>query len=414
MKVMQINSVSYGSTGKIIFALSDMLHKNGDSAICATGFTWYKSGRNDNIAVGNIFSKALHMYASKYLGTHGLYSKYATKKLIRKIEEYRPDIIHLHNIHGWYLHIPTLFEYLKKNDIPVVWTLHDCWSFTGGCAHFTYCDCSRWKDGCGMCDNLTDYPISSQKDKTHKMWKLKNKCFNGIANLTIVTPSEWLASLVKQSFLREYPIRVINNGINLDVFKPTLGCFRSKYNHTKKYIVLGVSFGWGKKKGLDVFCDLANKLDNSLYQIVLVGTDEKTDCLLPKSVISIHRTNNQKELAEIYTAADVFVNPTREENYPTVNMESLACGTPVITFKTGGCSEMLDDTCGIVVEPNDVQALQEAIINVCERKTVSEEKCLKKAQEFDCYARYGKYRKLYDEIVSEKAEKDNSFYKERI
>lgn len=409
MKVMQINSVSYGSTGKIIFALADMLHENGDSAMCATGFTWYKSGRNDNIAVGNIFTKAFHMYASKQLGTHGLYSKHATKKLIGRIEAWKPDIIHLHNIHGWYLHIPTLFEYLKKTGIPVVWTLHDCWSFTGGCAHFTFCNCSRWKSGCGMCNNLSDYPISSRKDKTQKMWHLKAESFNGVGNLTIVTPSKWLASLVKQSFLREYPVRVINNGIDLDVFKPTPSCFRSKYNCANKYIVLGVSFGWGRKKGLDVFCELANKLDNSLYQIVLVGTDEKTDCLLPKSVISIHRTNDQKELAEIYTAADVFVNPTREENYPTVNMEALACGTPVITFRTGGCPEISDDTCGIVVEENDMLALQKAIIGVCEQKTVSKENCLKKAIEFDCHSRYKKYRELYEEIVAEKTTKCDSF-----
>lgn len=217
--------------------------------------------------------------------------------------------------------------------------------------------------------------------------------------MTLVTPSEWLAGLVKQSFLKDYPIRVINNGIDLEVFKPTPSNFRETYGCGDKKIALGVAFGWGARKGLDVFLDLAKRLDSERYQIVLVGTDENVDKQLPNTVISIHRTQNQTELAKIYTAADVFVNPTREENYPTVNMEALACGTPVLTFQTGGSPEILDVTCGSVVPKNDIDALYREIIRICETAPYSIEACLKKAKQFDKNEKFQEYIDLYRNLM---------------
>ena len=216
--------------------------------------------------------------------------------------------------------------------------------------------------------------------------------------MTIVTPSEWLAGLVKQSFLRKYPVKVINNGIDLNIFKPTESDFRKKYALENKYIVLGVAFGWGKRKGLDVFIELANRLDKEKYKIVLVGTDDNVDKLLPDNIISIHRTQNQTELAEIYTAADVFANPTREENYPTVNMESVACGTPVVTFNTGGSPEIIDETCGAIAEKDDTDSMYNEIIRICETKPYSEEACLKKANNFDAWRKFENYVQLYRKI----------------
>lgn len=217
--------------------------------------------------------------------------------------------------------------------------------------------------------------------------------------MTIVTPSRWLENLVKQSFLKGSPVSVIHNGINLAVFQPVSGNFREKNGLGNKRIVLGVAFGWDARKGLDVFIELSRRLPAS-YQIVLVGTDTNVDKLLPENILSIHRTQNQQELAEIYTAADVFVNPTREENYPTVNMEALACGTPVLTFQTGGSPEMLDESCGAVVACDDVDALEKEILRICTYKPYTEDACLEKAREFDQSERFKEYLKLYERVIA--------------
>ena len=220
--------------------------------------------------------------------------------------------------------------------------------------------------------------------------------------MTIVTPSEWLAGLVKESYLKDYPVKVINNGIDLNVFKPTESDFRKKYALENKYIVLGVAFGWGRRKGLDVFIELEKRFDKEKYKVVLVGTDDNVDKLLPENIISIHRTQNQTELAKIYSAADVFANPTREENYPTVNMESVACGTPVVTFNTGGSPEMLDETCGAAVAKNDIDAMYNEIIRICEAKPYSLEACIKKAKGFDKNEKFGEYIRLYEVLNEQK------------
>lgn len=400
MKVFAINAVPYGSTGKIMFSISGILLKNGDKSMCATGFSWHKSERNEHYLVGNFFSKSFHMLMSIMFGNHCCYSRVATKRLIKRIKEFEPDVIHLHNIHGWYLHIPTLFDYLKKSQLSVVWTLHDCWSFTGGCAHFTFCNCQKWRTGCGECSNLNEYPIASYRDKTEEMWRMKKDCFCSLDKLTIVTPSQWLSKLTKQSYLGKYPIQVINNGINLKNFNPTASKFREKYGITKEqHMVLGVSLGWNERKGLDVFIALAGRLSND-YKIVLVGTDAKVDKRLPANIISIHRTQNQTELAEIYSSADVFVQTTREENYPTVNMEAIACGTPVLTFRTGGSPEMLDETCGAVVDYDDIDSLEKEIVRICTYKPYSEEQCVFKAREFDQNERFKEYIKLYETVIT--------------
>jgi glycosyltransferase involved in cell wall biosynthesis len=230
------------------------------------------------------------------------------------------------------------------------------------------------------------------------MWRLKKKWFTGVEDMTIVTPSQWLAGLVKESILKDYTVKVIHNGIDLSIFKSMPNNFREKYGIPEnKKILLGVAFGWGIRKGLDVFLELEKRLDPHKYQIVLVGTDDKVDKQLPAGIISIHRTQNQQELAEIYTAADLFVNPTREENYPTVNMESLACGTPVLTFRTGGSPEILDENTGAVVDCDDIDALEQEIVRICDKKPHSMEACLTRAKSFDMNERFEEYIKLYEQ-----------------
>ena len=348
------------------------------------------------IKINDKFYYKLQALKSRIYGNLGFNSKNATKKIITILEKTNPDVIHLHNLHGHNVNLQMLFCYFKKrSNIKIIWTFHDCWAFTGHCPHFAMVKCDKWKSGCYKCPQYSIYP-KSLFDNSKKMYALKKRLFTGVENMTIVTPSEWLAGLVKQSFLKDYPVKVINNGINLSVFKPTESDFREKYGiSADKKILLGVAFGWGVRKGLDVFIELYNRLSAEKYQIVLVGTDKKTDKQLPKGIISIHRTQNQTELAEIYSAADLFVNPTREDNYPTVNMESIACGTPVLTFRTGGSPEMVTEKTGSVVDCDDIAALESEVKRICETSPFNKGDCIESAKKFDENERFLEYIELY-------------------
>ncbi len=399
MKLVQINVTNFGSTGKIMRGIKSVAEKNDIECItfALKPQKASKVKREDGVCFfSNFYEYALHYYMSKFTGSERLGSYFGTARLIKRIKKYNPDVIHLHNIHGRYINIPLLFRYLKKSKKKIVWTLHDCWAFTGHCPHFVYQNCYKWKTGCDNCPRFKEYP-ETVFDDSKKMYKLKRKWFSGIENLTLVTPSKWLAELTKESFLKNYPVKVINNGIDLNTFKPTESDFKEKYNCEDKFLILGVAFKWGDKKGLDIFTSLSKRLDDR-FQIVLVGTDEKTDLKLPENIISIHRTNNQKELAEIYTAADLFVIPTREENFPTVNLESLACGTPVLTFNTGGSPECINSTCGAVTRSNDLQSIEEEIIRIYNEKPFTEENCIQFSKSFKDEDKYYEYINLYDTI----------------
>ncbi len=387
MKIVQINAVcSKGSTGKICLSVSKLLdEKNIENYIIY-------SGPDDNIP--NAFSCAgrpyikLQALKSHIFGNYGFNSYIETKKIISKLNEINPDIVHLHNLHGHNCNLKMLFEYFKQNKTRLFWTFHDCWAFTGYCPHYDMIGCDKWQTECKACPQHKEF--SFLFDKSNLLFKTKKELFSGL-DLTIITPSQWLADEVKKSFLKDYPVKVINNGIDLETFRFTDSDFKEKHNLSGKYIVLGVAFGWGVRKGLDVFVNLANKLDSNKYQIVLVGTDDSVDKQLPHNIISIHRTHNQTELAKIYSAADVLVNPTREENFPTVNLESLACGTPVVCFDTGGCKEMLSQDTGIFVPKNDETALLDAITRVCESDGFTKENCLEQVKGYknsDCFNKY--------------------------
>ena len=397
MKILSINAVPYGSTAKIMIGIANLCKENGITNITSTGYSYHPIDElpANNIKIGNACDKFTHIILDEVTGYHGCYSHITTKLFLNKIKKLNPDIIHLHNIHGDFLNLTMLFDYIKKNHIRVIWTLHDCWSFTGRCPHFIMTKCDKWRIGCGSCKYSKSFYPQSFVDKTEIMWKLKKKLFTGIENMTIVTPSQWLANLVKESFLKDYPLKVINNGIDLSIFKPTKSDFRKKYKIDNKIILLGVAFGWGYQKGLDVFIELSKKLNPKKYQIVLVGTNDTIDKQLPKNIISIHRTQNQRELAEIYTVADLFVNPTREEVLGLVNIESLACGTPVITFNTGGSPECIDKFCGAVVECDDINALKLEIIQIAKEKPFTIESCLHRSKQFDQNERFKEYIELY-------------------
>ena len=401
MKIAQINFVTYGSTGKIMLQIAQTARQHGHQVKTFSTVEFSKFGRKHltmpegHMEFGSFWENGIHHYCGTLLGLDGCFSQLGTQQLIRALEEFQPDIIHLHNLHGFRQNLPMLFHYIKKHNIRVVWTLHDCWTFTGHCPHFTMIKCDRWKTGCHHCPQPRVYP-KMYLDASRVMYRAKQRWFGGISDMTIVTPSQWLANLAKQSFLKDYPVRVINNGIDLDLFRPTTSDFRERHGIGQdQFMLLGVAFGWGARKGLDVFVELANRLGSD-YRIVLVGTDEWTDKQLLPNIISIHKTQNQQELAEIYSAADLLVNPTREENYPTVNMESIACGTPVLTFRTGGSPEIPNETCGCVVDCDDVEAMEQAIRRICAKHPYSLEACLERAKSFDMKIKFEEYVKLYE------------------
>lgn len=393
MRVFQINAVSYGSTGRIMFQLADALETSEGQALCTAGFTWKQCSRPDFFITSNIVEKTVHTWLARFTGRIGCFSRRATRRLIKKIDSFQPDVIHMHNLHCWFVNLPMLFSYLKIHHIPVVWTFHDCWPFTGHCPHFIGIGCEKWKDGCFSCPLHRAYP-QSYVDASKTMYRLKKKWFTGVENLTIVTPSRWLGGLVQESFLKEYPVEVIPNGIDLQVFRPRKNNIKACYGIEGKHLLLGVSYAWDNKKGLDVFLQLQKRLGDD-YRIMLVGTDERTEKQLSPEIIPIRRTESRQKLAELYSAADVFVNPTREDNLPTVNMEALACGTPVITFATGGSPEVADETCGVVVPCNDISALEAQIRRLCTQKPFSEEACVKRAAAFDQIIPIQRYLALY-------------------
>ena len=396
MKILEINQVNFGSTGHIMLQIADLATKKGHEVICSFYARRNKDKDKNCIYIGNKVSHNIHKKLYRKTGNNGCYSKISTWNFLRKVKKFDPDLIHIHNLHNCYINLPMLFNYIKKNNKRVVWTLHDCWSFTGQCPYFTAVGCEKWKTGCHDCEQINRYP-SCSVDRTDKMWNRKKEWFTGVQNLTIVTPSQWLADLVKQSFLKDYPVKVINNGIDLDVFKPTESDFRTKHNLEDKKIILGVASVWEVRKGLDVFIELSKRLDDR-YKIVLVGTNDEVDKKLPEGIISIHRTSNQKELAELYTAADVFFIPTREDNFPTVNMESLACGTPVLTFNTGGSPEMVDEATGVVLMNEDIASVEQAVISMCESGKYSKEACTERAKQYDSGLKYNEYLSLFENI----------------
>lgn len=400
MNVIEINSCNFGSTGNIALQIAEAARKNGMTVYtaCPKSRDNQKKTVENQIFIGNRISRNIHLKLAKLTGLNGCFSVFSTIFFLRKLKKIKIDLIHLHNLHNCYINLPLLFRFIKKHNLKTVWTLHDCWAFTGHCPHFTLAKCDRWKNGCGVCPQYKRYP-GAYIDRTGQMFKKKKRWFTGVKDMTLVTPSQWLCDLVKQSFLKDYPVKVINNGINLNVFKPTESDFREKHLiDAEKKLLLGVSFGWSERKGLDVFIELAKRLSDEKYRIALVGADERTDSVLPENIIAVSRTQNQKELAEIYTAADLFINPTREENYPTVNMESLACGTPVLTFNTGGSSEIPDESCGSSVTCDDLDMLIKEINRICESAPYSKAACINRAQSFNMTDRFTEYINLYEKV----------------
>lgn len=391
--LLQINTViNSGSTGHIAEELGKLVIQNGWESYIAYGRNTRPSF-SKIIKIGSKISIYFHVLITRLFDLNGFGSYFATKKLIKEIDKIKPDIIHLHNIHGYYLNIKVLFEYLKKINTPIIWTLHDCWSFTGHCSHFTAVQCNKWQSVCYRCPQKKQYP-KSFFDNSKRNYRNKKIIFSDIKNLTIVTPSKWLADEVKKSFLKHYNIKTINNGIDLKVFKYTQKVF------TEKKIILGVASTWTDRKGFYDFIELSKLLYEDEI-IVLIGISNKQKELLPKNIVGILRTENQQQLVEWYNRAMCFLNLTYEDTFPTTNIESLACGTPVITYRTGGSPEILDKNTGFVIDEGDIQGVRNCISKI---EQMGKQKfiyscCTHSKNYFNKENNFEKYIKLYKELV---------------
>lgn len=399
MKILEINSVcGITSTGRICTDLAELLIARGDTCYVTHGREPVpEKYRPIAVRIGTDVDMKLHGVQTRLFDRHGFASRRATLRFLDWVRSYDPDLIHLHNLHGYYLQVELLFDYLKQAGKPVVWTLHDCWSFTGHCPHFVSDNCFQWKTGCtGSCCRSKEYPtVWFGAGNTAENFQRKKAAFTGVRNLTLITPSKWLADLTRESFLQDYPVKVIPNGIDRTVFSPMKSDLRQRLGIAPDDImVLGVANGWGQRKGLDDFIQLSKMVDKNV-KIVLVGMNEKQAKNMPPQMIGVTHTHSIQELAQYYSAADVFLNPTHEDTFPTTNLEALACGTPVVTYRTGGSPESLDETCGIVVDAAPEQ-LMHAITAALSLRA---EDCISRSRQYDKTTRFLEYLNLYDEVT---------------
>ncbi len=404
-KLLQINvTVNSGSTGRIAEDIGRVVISNGWESYIAYGREMGTASESQIFCIGDKNDFYVHALQTRLLDRHGLASVANTRKLVEYIDSIKPDIIHLHNIHGYYLNYPILFDYLAKLTTSVVWTLHDCWSFTGHCSHFDMVGCEKWINGCENCPQKSEYPSSCLIDRSKKNYLDKKKYFNALKNLTLVPVSDWLSGLVDQSFLKDNKVQRIYNGVDTDAFKPqsaqSIIRLKQKYGIAEKNVLLGVASVWSPRKGLEDFVKLS-KLIGDDKRIVLIGLTDKQIADLPSEIIGISRTESLNELVDWYNCADLFINPTYEDNFPTTNLEALSCGTPVVTYQTGGSVEAVNDACGFIIKQGDLNLLIE-VINTLKFKGKSHYTAASRQRALECFSkddRFAEYLGLYNKLI---------------
>lgn len=401
MKLLQINVTSnWGSTGKIAEQIGQCAIRHGWESYVAYG-RMHNPSQNKTIRIGSMADVYLHYAEQRIFDNEGLASRRATRNFLSVIDDIKPDIVHLHIIHDHYINYRLLFKYLTEKKIPVVWTQHDQWATTGHCM-YTPDNCERWKIECHDCPLGNEYP-KTVADRSLKNFRLKKALMTELPSLTIVPVSNWLGDNIKQSHLKNHRIEVIHNGIDVEIFSPHNVDVHKRYGiESKKQIVLAVASIWEKRKGLPDVLKLATLLNNKEFAIVVVGkiTEKPNIPSRGCQIVFVDRTQNAKELAELYSSALVFINPTYQDNFPTVNLEALACGTPVITYRTGGSPEAVDTKTGIVVEQGDVEAMASAIRKIKENPLSSNDCRAKAVSEFDKNICFEKYIQLYNDIIN--------------
>ena len=384
-KVLYINSVcGFGSTGRIV---ADLTKTNDyESLVC---FGRKKDFANVNsFQFANFFDNAFGAIRTILFDNNLNICTNATRRLIKKIKEYNPDIIHLHNIHGYYVNVEMLINFLKEYGKPVVWTMHDCWAFTGYCSDAYYVNCEKYQKECKNCDHWFAYPFSIFKQNVTKDFYKKKKLLEDFDNLTIVTPSRWLGGICNLSFLRNKQTVTVNNGIDLNDFKPSK-------EKNKKFTVLAVASFWTKDKGSEDLNKLVKLLDRDIEVVVVGNGSDKIE-----GVKSISHTNNKAELVDLYSSAHVLINPTLDDNFPSVNIESIACGTPVITYRTGGSPEIIDGKTGVVVDKGNYRAMAEVVNSLYKNYYFRSEDCVERSKRYSKEVMKKEYQKLYESLLS--------------
>lgn len=399
-----------GSTGRIAEEIGILTIAKGWESYIAHG-RFSRPSKSKIIKIGTGIDVFFHGLQTRLFDRHCLASRQATIKLVNQIKAIKPDIIHLHHLHGYYINIEILFNFLAKESIPVVWTFHDCWSLTGHCAHFDFIGCNKWKTECNHCPQIKEYPASLFFDRSTKNFHLKKSLFTSVKKMVVVPVSNWLENIVHDSFMKSIPVQTIHNGIDLSIFKPQThqSKTREKYNIGESFFILGVASPWTIKKGFNDFIELSKLLNNDEV-IVLVGLNDSQLKQLPSNVIGLTKTENRQELIDLYSAADIFINPTWEDNFPTTNIESLACGTPLVTYRTGGSVEAISSKTGFIVEKGDIHGLIKVIRNVKEiGKATFSDACRKRAVNlFSKDDRFAEYLVLYESLIQSKNENARS------
>ena len=399
--ILQIGaSLALGSTGRISEDIATLARTAGWDTYMAHGSRYVGRSEMIPIHVGSKLDEYIHFAQGLVLDNHGLGSKSATKRFLEQLDTVQPDVVHMHNIHGYYLNYPLLFDYLKKKQIPVIWTLHDCWAFTGHCSHFITAKCEKWKkEGCHDCSLKKSYP-KSFVDNSRRNFELKKKYFTSLDQVIVVSVSEWLKSNVDQSFLSVYPGKVIYNGVDTTVFQPINNNIKKDLGIEGKKLLIGVATSWNNSKGLNDYYQLAKMLPSD-YQIVLIGLSTKQIEELPKDIIGITRTNNQQELVQYYSAADIVLNLSYAETFGLTTVEGFACGTPSIVYNATASPELISDETGIIVEPGDIKGVCDAISVMIQRgNEYYSTNCRKRAVEkFDKIVQFQKYIELYDHLL---------------
>lgn len=406
-RILQINTCINKSTGRITQQIGEKAISQGwDSFIAYSARETEFQSKSKLYRIGSKWGSYIHAFIARIFDNQGLLSYFATRKFIKEIKQLNPDIIHLHNIHGYYLNYPLLFKFLSSYKKPVVWTLHDCWPFTGHCVHYTDINCFKWKTQCQNCPKKISYPTSYVFDRSKVNYRKKKESFNSVINLTIVPVSYWLGNVVKQSILGEKPICVIQNGIDINSFYPRIDkidIVKRKYNLIGKYVILGVAVGWSEDVGLSDFIKLRCELSDR-FAIVMVGVTPEVKAKLPDNIVSIPRTNCIDELAELYSSADILFNGSFQETFGLVTAEAISCGTPVIVYNSTACPEIVTKDTGYIADQKDINKVISYIIK---DSALSETYCKKRSKlcrefavsHFDKESKYLEYIDLYNSLL---------------
>jgi glycosyltransferase involved in cell wall biosynthesis len=401
MKIMQINAVAnIGSTGRTTIELADVLKEQGHNYYIVYSEKRQNSTDENLYQMVPNFGKKMHAFLSRLFGLQGYFSTFSTLKLLRHISSIKPDVITLRNLHGNYINIPILLNYIANNNIPTVVVLHDCFFYTGRCMHYSASNCSKWQTGCFHCPRLKKDNVSWFFDRSKKMYKDKKYAFSKIKNLAVIGVSDWVTNEAKKSFLKDAKIiRRIYNWVHTDTFKPIPSDIRRKLNLEKKFVILGIASNWTKEKGVFDFIKLSKLIDENSIIFLIGEMPNKLE--LQANIINVKSIDKLTELAKYYSLADVFLNLSIEETFGKVTAEALACGTPAIVYDTTGCAELIKENTGFVVPVNNINSLKEKILEIKEKgKAYYSDSCISHAREnFDYKTNAKKYIELYNEMI---------------